>query len=176
VTNSPQTVCALLEESSQRYGDRVAVIDGTLRMSYAELAAEVRTMTRALMSTGLQPGDRVAVWLPNTVHWLVAALAAHGAGASIVPMNTRYTGYEALDVLQRTGARVLFLPDRFLGVNYLAALGQAATARPEPGQRRANTSALSRVWISSPWRSVCRSRPGISVRPAASTSRPDAAR
>jgi HIP---CoA ligase len=125
VTNPPQTLCALLEESSKRYGDRPAVIDGPLRMSYAELAAQVRTMTRALMAAGVQSGDRVAVWLPNTVHWLIAALGAHSAGASLVPMNTRYTGYEALDVLRRTGARVTFLPDRFLGVDYLAALRDA---------------------------------------------------
>jgi acyl-CoA synthetase (AMP-forming)/AMP-acid ligase II len=129
-------VCALLEESSKRYGDRLAVIDGTLRMTYAELAAEARTMARALMATGVQPGDRVAVWLPNTARWLIAALGAHSAGASLVPMNTRYTGYEALDVLQRTGARVLFLPDRFLGSDYLAALREAAAGQTEPARRQ----------------------------------------
>jgi acyl-CoA synthetase (AMP-forming)/AMP-acid ligase II len=143
VTNSPQTLCALLEESSKRHGDRLAVIDGTLRMSYAELAAEVRTMARALMATGVQPGDRVAVWLPNTAHWLVAALGAHSAGASLVPMNTRYTGYEALDVLQRTSARVLFLPDRFLGSDYLAALREAASAQTEPEQLQQRSASAS---------------------------------
>jgi HIP---CoA ligase len=126
VINPPQTLCALLEESSKRYGDGLAVIDGTRRLSYAELAAQVTAMARALMASGVQPGDRVAVWLPNTAHWLVAALGAQSAGANLVPMNTRYTGYEAADVLRRTGARVLFLPDRFLGQDYLAALCQAA--------------------------------------------------
>jgi acyl-CoA synthetase (AMP-forming)/AMP-acid ligase II len=126
VINPPQTLCALLEESSKRYGDRLAVIDGPLRLSYSGLAADVRTMARALMAAGVQAGDRVAVWLPNTAHWLVAALGAHSVGASLVPMNTRYTGYEAADVLQRTGARVVFLPDRFLGLDYLAALSEAA--------------------------------------------------
>jgi HIP---CoA ligase len=133
VNNPPQTLCALLEESAKRYGDRLAVIDGSLRLSYAELAADVRTMARALIAAGVQPGDRVAVWLPNTAHWLVAALGAHGAGAGLVPMNTRYTGYEAHDVLQRTGARVLFLPVRFLGLDYLAALREAAQGAAGPG-------------------------------------------
>ena len=131
--NPPQTLCALMEESSKRYGDRLAVIDGPWRLSYADLAAQGRTMARALMASGVQAGDRVAVWLPNTAHWLVAALGAHGAGASLVPMNTRYTGYEAADVLRRTGARVLFLPDRFLGQDYLAALMQAAPGAFAPG-------------------------------------------
>ena len=138
--NSPLTLCALLEESSKRYGDGLAVIDGPRRLSYAELAEQVRAMARALMASGVQAGDRVAVWLPNTAHWLVAALGAQSAGASLVPMNTRYTGYEAADVLRRTGARVLFLPDRFLGQDYLAALGQAvpgvSTAGPVGGLDR----------------------------------------
>jgi len=140
VINSPLTLCALLEESSKRYGDGLAVIDGPRRLSYAELAEQVRAMARALMASGVQAGDRVAVWLPNTAHWLVAALGAQSAGASLVPMNTRYTGYEAADVLRRTGARVLFLPDRFLGQDYLAALGQAvpgvSTAGPVGGLDR----------------------------------------
>jgi acyl-CoA synthetase (AMP-forming)/AMP-acid ligase II len=133
VINPPPTLCALMEESSKRYGDRLAVIDGPWRLSYADLAAQARAMTRALMASGVQAGDRVAVWLPNTAHWLVAALGAHGAGASLVPMNTRYTGYEAADVLRRTGARVLFLPDRFLGQDYLAALMQAGPVASAPG-------------------------------------------
>ena len=136
MTNPPQTLSALIDESSKRFGGRLAVIDGPLRMSYADLAVQVRTMARALMSAGVQAGDRVAVWLPNTAHWLIAALGAHSAGASLVPMNTRYTGYEALDVLQRTGARVLFLPDRFLGLDYLAALRDAAAARDGAGQEQ----------------------------------------
>jgi HIP---CoA ligase len=126
VINPPQTLCALLEESAKRHAERLAVIDGARRLSYAELAAQVHAMARALMAAGVQAGDRVAVWLPNTAHWLVAALGAQSAGASLVPMNTRYTGYEAADVLRRTGACALFLPERFLGQDYLAALVQAA--------------------------------------------------
>jgi HIP---CoA ligase len=133
VNNPPPTLCALLDESAKRYGDHLAVIDGPRRLSYAGLAADVRTMARALMAAGIQPGDRVAVWLPNTAHWLVAALGAHSVGAGLVPMNTRYTGYEALDLLRRTGARVLFLPDRFLGLDYLAALREAAQDASAPG-------------------------------------------
>jgi len=133
VINPPQTLCALMDESAKRYGSRLAVIDGSRRLSYSELSAQAGAMTRALMAAGVQAGDRVAVWLPNTAHWLVAALGAHGAGASLVPMNTRYTGYEAADVLRRTGARVLFLPDRFLGQDYLAALMQAAPGASAPG-------------------------------------------
>jgi HIP---CoA ligase len=60
-------------------------------------------------------------------------------------MNTRYTGYEALDVLQRTGARVLFLPDRFLGSDYLAALREAAAGQTEPARRQRGAAASGPV-------------------------------
>ncbi len=126
---------AVLDAAAKRYGDRLAVIDGPLRLSHAELAARVAAMRRALIAAGVQAGDRVAVWLPNTVHWLIAALGAQTAGASLVPVNTRYTGHEALDVLYRTGARIVFLPDRFLGTDYLAALRQAAAEPAAPDLR-----------------------------------------
>ncbi len=48
------------------------------------------------IAAGLRPGDRVAIWAPNTAHWVLAALGASYAGAALVPVNTRFTGPEAL--------------------------------------------------------------------------------
>ena len=62
----------------------------------------------------ISPGDRIALWSPNSHHWVTAALGAHYAGAVLVPINTRYTGYEAADILWRTGARALVVAGRFL--------------------------------------------------------------
>jgi len=70
----------------------------------------------------VQPGDRVAVWAPNTHHWIVAALGAQYAGATLVPINSRFTGFEARDILQRTRARALVVVGPFLGVDRLAQL------------------------------------------------------
>jgi HIP---CoA ligase len=134
LANVPQSLCELIEQSSRRYAGRTAVVDRELRLSYAELGREVRRMARALIAGGVQHGDRVAVWLPNTAHWLVAALGAQCAGATLVPLNTRFTGHEALDVLGRTRARVLFVPDVFLGTDYLAALREAADGPGDDGR------------------------------------------
>lgn len=134
MSGHPQTLPALLEESARRHRDRTAVIDGETRLTYAELAELVGRVQRSLMAAGVEPGDRVCVWSPNTFHWVAAALAAHSAGASLVTLNTRFTGAEALDILERTSARVLFLPDRFLGNDYLETLrgagGGAGAERP----------------------------------------------
>ena len=80
----------------------------------------------ALIAEGVVPADRVAIWAPNTHHWVLAALGALSAGATLVPVSTRFTGPEALDVIGRSGARVLFVAGDFLGVDRLAALRAAA--------------------------------------------------
>ena len=85
-------------------------------------------VARFLIARDVAPGARVAVWAPNTHHWVAAALGIHYAGATLVPVNTRYTGPEALELLQRTGAVALFVAGPFLGRDRLAELRAAAGA------------------------------------------------
>ena len=70
-----------------------------------------------MIALGVNAGDRVAIWSPNTWHWVVACLATHYAGAVVVPLNTRYTAVEASDILARTGAPLLFAMGQFLGTD-----------------------------------------------------------
>ena len=81
----------------------------------------------------------MAIWAPNTAAWVLAALGSLTAGATLVPVSTRFTGAEALDVISRSGARALFVDNEFLGVDRLAALRAAAALRPrwQPGRPRA---------------------------------------
>jgi acyl-CoA synthetase (AMP-forming)/AMP-acid ligase II len=98
------------------------------RLSYRELGERVTAVAAALIAEGVVPADRVAIWAPNTHHWVLAALGALSAGATLVPVSTRFTGPEALDVIGRSGARVLFVAGDFLGVDRLAALRAAEAA------------------------------------------------
>jgi acyl-CoA synthetase (AMP-forming)/AMP-acid ligase II len=82
------------------------------------------------MAAGIAPGDRVAIWAPNIWEWVVALLGAQSAGAVVVPLNTRYKGHEAGDVLARSGARVLVTVNGFLGNDYVRLLRAAAIALP----------------------------------------------
>ncbi len=61
----------------------------------------------ALMARRVAPGDRVALWAPNSARWVVAALGVMAAGAVVVPINTRFKGPEVAYILRRTGARLL---------------------------------------------------------------------
>ena len=110
-----QTIPAALALSARRHAQHIAIDDGELQLSYAELERLSRHAGRALLAIGLEPGERVAIWAPNGHHWLVAALGSLMAGAVLVPLSTRLKGGEAADILRRSGARVLFSVGEFLG-------------------------------------------------------------
>ncbi|MGW2491919.1 FadD3 family acyl-CoA ligase [Streptomyces sp. NPDC001606] len=122
------TIADLVRRSAERYADTEAVVDGRTRISYAELGARVERAAAACLATGLRPGDRAAVWAPNSLDWIVAALGAVTAGGVLVPLNTRFKGPEAVDVLRRSGARLLFVTGTFLGTSYVASLRRAMGA------------------------------------------------
>jgi acyl-CoA synthetase (AMP-forming)/AMP-acid ligase II len=122
---------ALLRAAAAQAPQRTAIVDGALRMTYGELADAVDVAARGLAASGVVHGDRVCVWGPNTAHWIVAALAVQSAGAALVPVNTRYTGDEALTIARQSRARALLAADRFLDRDYVASL-RAAGAGGDP--------------------------------------------
>ena len=102
------------------------------------LADEVERATRALMALGVGKGDRVAQWAPNIWEWIVAALATHAAGGVLVPINTRFKASEAAYVLEKSGARVLFTVNGFLGNDYVAMLRASDVELARPRAHRAH--------------------------------------
>uniref|UniRef100_A0AAU3H7X2 FadD3 family acyl-CoA ligase n=1 Tax=Streptomyces sp. NBC_01401 TaxID=2903854 RepID=A0AAU3H7X2_9ACTN len=128
-TEHPLTIPAALDLAAARHPDREAVVDGDVRLTWAQLRDRVRAAAKSLITLGVEAGDRIAVWAPNSHRWVIAALATTSAGAVLVPVNTRYKGDEARWLLERGGARLLFVENGFLGKDFLAMLG----ARQEPG-------------------------------------------
>jgi HIP---CoA ligase len=122
-----QTIPAAVRAAAETCDDIVAIAEpGGPTLSYRELHDRVREAAAALIAGGIEPGDRVAIWSPNTHHWVIAGLGALYAGATLVPVNTRFTGPEALDVLARSRARALFVAGRFLGADRHLQLARAA--------------------------------------------------
>ena len=125
------TIPGLVEDAAARFGESEALVDAhgpggtTTRLTFDELAEAVAAATRAVLANGIERGDRVAVWAPNCAEWVVAALGAVGAGALLVPLNTRYKGSEAAYILRESGARILFTVQGFLGTDYPAMLAEA---------------------------------------------------
>jgi acyl-CoA synthetase (AMP-forming)/AMP-acid ligase II len=125
------TIPSLMARAAERFGDAVAVIDGDVRLSYRELFERAGTFAAALVAAEVRPGDAVAIWAPNGVPWIVAALGTWHAGAVLVPVNTRFKGFEAADILLRSRARVLVTVTDFLGVDYVAMLRDAGIDLPD---------------------------------------------
>lgn len=126
MSSDPRTVPAALDRFVDQLPDQAALITDDRSFTATELRDEVHRAAAALIALGVEHGDRVAVWSPNTWHWVIACLAIHHAGAAMVPLNTRYTASEASDILARTNAPVLFGMGQFLGNDRLADLDRAA--------------------------------------------------
>ncbi|KAA1249054.1 fatty acid--CoA ligase family protein [Mycobacterium simiae] len=126
MTSDPRTVPAALDRLACQFPDHDALITDDRTFTATALRNEVHRAAAALIALGVQARDRVAIWSPNTWHWVVACLAIHHAGAAMVPLNTRYTAEEAADILARTNAPVLFAAGRFLGTDRAAALQRDA--------------------------------------------------
>jgi acyl-CoA synthetase (AMP-forming)/AMP-acid ligase II len=113
-----ETIPELLRLAAERYADLIAIEDEGTRLSFAELQAASLEATRAFIASGVEPGDRVAIWAPNLPEWIVSALGVQGAGAALVPLNTRLKGVEAGAILRKSGARLLLTVGEFLGTSY----------------------------------------------------------
>ncbi|MCP5165612.1 MAG: AMP-binding protein, partial [Pseudomonadales bacterium] len=113
-----RTLPQVVAEAAAVYGERVAITDGAVRLSYTELNQSRIQAARAFVAAGVEKGDRIAIWAPNIYQWVIAAIGAQSVGGVLVPLNTRLKGAEAAYILQTSGARLLFTVGDFLGVNY----------------------------------------------------------
>lgn len=127
------TIPAVLRLAADRFGDRIAYVEGSSSLSFTDLLDRVRETARGYLALGLRPGDRLVLWAPNSVDWVIAALAATYPGATLVPVNSRYTGPEVAEIVERTDARLVVVADGFLGRTQAADL---RAALPQAGQRR----------------------------------------
>ena len=118
-----ETIPQMVLSAADRFGDAEAVVDGPLRITFAELADRVRVAAGAFASAGIGKGDRVAVWAPNSAEWIVAAFGLLTAGGVLVPVNTRFKSDEAHDIIRRSGAKAVLVEAGFLGLDFAAPPG-----------------------------------------------------
>ncbi len=130
------SIPALTADAAERFDDHPAVVDGDVQLSYADLLKEARAFGAGLVNAGVEVGDRVAIWAPNSARWIVAALGLFQAGAVLVPVNTRFKGREAAEVLARSGARALVTVTDFLGTDYVAMLRATDVELPDLAHHR----------------------------------------
>jgi HIP---CoA ligase len=118
-----QTIPEMVLSSAARFGDAEAVVDGPLRLTFTEVVERIRCAAGAFAEQGVQKGDRVAIWAPNSAEWMIAAFGLLTAGGVLVPVNTRFKAEEAADIIGRSGAKAVLIQKGFLGLDYSAPAG-----------------------------------------------------
>ena len=118
-----QTIPEMVLSAADRFGDAEAVVDGPLRLSFSDVVHRIRCAAGAFANLGIDKGERVAVWAPNSAEWIIAAFGIMTAGAVLVPVNTRFKADEAADIIVRSGAKAVMTQPGFLGQDYQAPEG-----------------------------------------------------
>jgi acyl-CoA synthetase (AMP-forming)/AMP-acid ligase II len=114
----PDTIPRLVHWAAAKYGDTEALVGQHQRLTYRSLETEVAEIARALIASGIGPGDRVSILAPNSPIWVTTSLAVYATGATLVPVNTRFKSPEIAHVLRAAGCKMLFTVTDFLGVDY----------------------------------------------------------
>ena len=99
-------LAALLEDSARAHPDRVAVVLGDTRLTYAQVDAAASQVANLLVERGVEPGDKVALTCPNLPYFPIAYYGILKAGATVVPLNVLFKGREVAYHLGDSDAKV----------------------------------------------------------------------
>ena len=114
------TIGKFFDYAVGRYAEREAVVSihQQVRFTYSQLAERVNKLAKAFISAGFQKGDRVGIWSPNNVQWLITQYATAKAGLILVTINPAYRSHELAYVLRQSGCKGLVLQNTFRSSNY----------------------------------------------------------
>lgn len=130
------TLGDLLREAAATVPDRVALVDGTpdpagrREWTYRELLADVEAVARALL-THFVPGERIAVWAPNSADWVILQQAVAMSGMVVVGINPAYRAHELEYILRQSRAAGLFFRESYRGTDLHSVFGDIAAALPD---------------------------------------------
>jgi fatty-acyl-CoA synthase len=114
-----RTLGCLLDGAVRRFGSREALCFEGRRWTFAQIREQVNRTARGLMHLGVQPGDKVALWMTNRPEWLYTLYAVAKIGAVLVPINTRFRTSDTEYVLHQSDSTTLITLDCSGPVNYL---------------------------------------------------------
>ncbi len=123
-----ETIGHCLNRTADAYADREALVSchQGLRYTYRRLRAEVDRAARGLLALGVERGDRVGIWSPNTAEWMITQYAVAKVGAILVNVNPAYRLRELEYALHQSGVSVLVLARRFRTADYVGMLVELA--------------------------------------------------
>jgi fatty-acyl-CoA synthase len=129
----PRTVTDILDAVATEYPDRPFVITEHGMLSYADVARWTQRLARGLVASGVRPGERVGLFLPNGAEMIAARFAAARASAVAVPISFRLHADELAQLLTLSGASALITMEAFRDIDALAALDRIAPGWDQAG-------------------------------------------
>src|SRR4051794_29084974 len=132
-----ETIGANFERTVAQFPDAEALVSRhqDQRFTYAALNEAVDVLARGLLGLGLEPGDRIGMWSPNNVEWVLVQYATAKAGVILVNINPAYRTNELEYALNQSGCRVLISAPAFKTSDYRAMVEEV----------RPNLAALEKV-------------------------------
>jgi fatty-acyl-CoA synthase len=108
-----------VDRAADNFGSREALCYEGTRWSFADLKAETDRAAKGLLALGIQPGEKISLWLPNRPEWVALMFAAMKIGAVLVPINTRFRSADLEYVLRQSNSTTLITAERSGPVRYL---------------------------------------------------------
>jgi fatty-acyl-CoA synthase len=126
------TIGESLVKASTDFADRDALVDvpSGRRWTYRSLRAEVDVLAASLMDLGIEKGDRVGIWSPNTPEWVLVQFATARIGAILVTINPAYRTHELAYALAQSGCKLLVSATAFKTSDYVKMVDEVRGGLP----------------------------------------------
>jgi fatty-acyl-CoA synthase len=127
-----QTIGENLAATARRVpeAEALVVVHQGVRLTYAQLNAEVDRVARALLALGLEQGERVGIWSPNCAEWVLVQYATARIGVVLVNLNPAYRTHEVEYALRQSGCRLLVAATEFKTSDYRAMVDEVRPSLP----------------------------------------------
>ncbi|WP_111496299.1 AMP-binding protein [Marinobacter bohaiensis] len=141
------TIGERFDETASRYPDNDALVvhHQDRRYTYRQLQQAVDECARALMTLGVEKGDRVGIWSPNNAEWCITQLATAQIGAILVNINPSYRRHEVEYALRHSGTAVLILQGQFKTSDYVGMVGELVPSLLDRRQDRLASERLPKL-------------------------------
>ena len=113
------TISELLHDTVKNYGEREALIFPSYRLTYSDFNREVDALAKGFLALGLEKGDRLGIWAPNRLEWVLTQFATARVGVVLVNINPAYRLSELEYSLASVGCKALVLAQSTKNSNFL---------------------------------------------------------
>jgi len=139
-----QTIGEAFDQSVEQWADKEAIVvrHQGIRWSYRQLGEAVDAFAGGLLALGLEAGDRIGIWSPNNVEWVIAQFASAKAGLILVNINPAYRKGELSYTLKKVACKALVLAREFKTSHYVNMLRDIAPGIDDSTSGRLNLPEL----------------------------------